>query len=93
MVSVCPSRNHTLYVLYETVASTTSLFFLLQLHKFELAKRFKNILQITLGDAEMDVPDVQPVKRNLAEVAGRRLRVASQSILLRFRMLGNDGDP
>ena len=77
--------------LNKPIASAAASLVLLQLNKFELAKRFEDVLQVTLGDAEMDIANVQTVERNGAGVVmGRAFASSSLTILLGLRQLGND---
>lgn len=58
--------------------------------ELELAKRFEDVLQIALSDAEMDIPYVEPMEWDLVGVAAGGLRVASLTILLGLGELGDD---
>jgi hypothetical protein len=78
-------------VLDKTVASAATVVILLQLHKFELAKRFKDILEVCLGDAEVDVAYIEPVEGDGVGMAGR-FRVPDLAVLLRLGGLDNDGN-
>ena len=81
-------RFHDL--LHKPIASASPTLFLLQLNKFELAERFKDILQILLGDTEMDVAHVETMERYRAVVAARCFRVSGLPIFLCFGELCND---
>lgn len=55
---------NSIYSLDETVATATTCVIFLQLDKLELAKGLKDVLQILLSDAEVDVADVQTMEGN-----------------------------
>ena len=63
---------------------------LLELDIFKFTKWFENGLQVLLSDVEVDVADIEAVKRDGIGVATRRFGVASLSILLSLCELHND---
>ncbi len=79
------------HVLDKAIASTATVVILLELHKLQLTKGLKDVLEIRLCDAEMDVAHVQPVEGDRVGVAGG-FRVADLAVLLSFGGLDNDGD-
>ena len=87
-MSVTQGKN----ILYEAVTPAATLFLLLELDEIKLSERLEDILQITLGDAEMDIPYVESVKWYLIWVVAAGFRVASLAILLGFCELGDDGN-
>lgn len=78
-------------ILHKTVAPAATSLILLELDKLELTKRFEDILEIIFSDTEMNVTNVQPVKRRGSGMA--RIRVSGLTILLGFSQLRNDGNP
>lgn len=79
-------------LLHEAVTTTSSTLLLLKLGKLQLAKRFKDILQILFSDAEMDVTNIKTVEWDRVVVAGRRLGVPCLSVLFCFSKLGDNGN-
>ena len=49
-------------LLHESVASASPSFLFLQLDEFELTERFKDILKILLGNAEMYVANIETME-------------------------------
>lgn len=78
------------FLLNESITTAASSFVFLKLDKFEFAEWFKDILDIILSDTEMNVTNIQPVKRRRCRLPTASFRVAGQSILLRFGQLSND---
>lgn len=83
----------TIDLLHKSIASATTSLVFLQLGKLKLAERLKHICQIFFCDAEMDVADVEPMKRNtrVGTVMTSIVSGTGLTILLRFRKLGDDG--
>jgi len=79
------------YVLDKAVASAATVIILLQLDKLELTKGLKDVLEVCLGDAEVDVAHVEPVEGDRVGMA-RRFRVADLAVLLGLGGLDNDRD-
>jgi hypothetical protein len=50
-------------VLHKCVTFASASLILLQLDKLEFAKRFEDILEIILSNAEMNITHIEPVKR------------------------------
>ena len=74
------------HLLNKPIASAAASLVLLQLNKLELSKRFEDVLQVTLGDAEMDVANIQTVKRNGTGIMmGRAFASSSLTIFLGLR--------
>lgn len=80
------------YLLHEAVAATPAGIILLKLGELELAKRLKYILKILLSDAEVDVANVQTVKRNRVGVTPSGASLADLAVLLSFGKLDNNWD-
>jgi len=78
-------------LLDETVASAAALFFFLQLSKFELAERLKNISEILFSDTEMNVANIKTVEGNRTVVSSGGLGIAGLSIFFCFSELSDDG--
>ena len=74
-------------ILNEAVALGASLLFLLQLAELERTERLEDILEILLGDREVDVADVEAVEGNAVGERGDTLRVTGLAILLCFSEL------
>jgi hypothetical protein len=79
-------------LLDKSITSTATLILLLELHKFKLTEWFEDILEITLSNAEMDISNVEPMKRNRVMIATGGFRITGQTILLSFGQLGDDWD-
>ncbi len=86
------AKNVVKYLLDKSISTATPLFFLLQLNKLKLTEGFEDILQVTFSDAEMYVPNIQPMEWNLIRIGRGRLRISSLAVFLRFGKLSNDGD-
>lgn len=83
-------KTHRECLLNKSIASATSSFIFLKLNKFKFAKRLENILEIGFSDTEMNITNIQPVKRRRGRLPSAGFGIASLSILLRFGQLGNN---
>ena len=79
-------------LLNEAVTSASALLLFLQLHELQFTKWLEDILQVALGDTEMDVSYIKSVKWNRIRVAAGRFGVSSLTILFRFGKLSDDRD-
>lgn len=77
-------------LLNKPIASASAVVVLLELDEFELAKGLENILEILLGDTEMDVANVETVERNGIGVGARAVCSAYLAILLSLGKLDDD---
>lgn len=81
------------HLLYKPVAlAPTHVLFLLKLHKLQLAERLEHVLEIFLGDGEVDVADVEAMEGHAVRLGGAALG-AGLAILLGFGGLDDDGLP
>ena len=76
--------------LYETIALTATLLFLLQLGELKLTKWLKYILKIVLCDGKVNVANIKAVERDAVGLGGHALGIPSLTILLCFSELRND---
>lgn len=79
-------------LLHKSITPAATSLVLLQLDKFEFAKRLKDVLEVTFSDAEMNVTHVQPVKWSSVIVAAAGLRIAGLAVLFRFSQLRDNGN-
>jgi hypothetical protein len=77
-------------LLYESIAATASVVVFLELNEFKLTKRLENVLKILLGDAEVDVSNIQPVERDRVGVGAGAVCSSDLSILLSLCKLDDD---
>ena len=80
------------YSLDKPVAAAAAIVVFLELDKLQLAERLKHIVQVLLGDAEMNVTDIEAVEGDRIRVVTGRLRVADLAVLLSLGQLDDDGD-
>ena len=78
--------------LYKPVTTATPTVILLELNKFQLAKRLKHVLQVGLRDAKVDVAHVQTVEGNRVGMIACGLGVADLTIFLGLGKLDDNGD-
>jgi len=81
------------YSLNEAITTTTTLILFLKLHKLELSERLKDVLKVAFSDAEVNVANVKPMKRDGTISVAGTLYSACLSVLLGFRELSDDGYP
>lgn len=77
-------------LLNETIALRATLILLLQLDELQLSEWLENVLEVILGDGEVDVADVEAVERNTVRLGGTTLAGLGDTILFCFSELGND---
>lgn len=77
-------------ILYESVTTAPTVVVLLELDELELAEWLEDILQILLGNAEVDVSHVETVERNRVGVVSSGLRGAHLAVLLSLGKLDDD---
>lgn len=70
------------YSLYKPVATAATGVILLELDKFEFAKRLEDILKVLLSDAEVDIANVQAVEGDRVGVASSAASLADLTVLL-----------
>ena len=93
MVRCGLSRLEGGHLLDKSITSAASAFILLQLNKIKLAKGLKDVLEVGFVDAEMDVADIQPMKRNRVMVSSNvPIGVPGLSVLLSLSQLSYNGD-
>lgn len=81
---------HEQDLLYETVATAAAVVVFLQLNEFKLAERFKHVLEVLLGNAEVNVANVQAMERYGISVGAGAVRGSDLSVLLSLGKLDND---
>ncbi len=81
-----------LYILNETVTLAASTIILLQLAKLEGAERLEHVPEIVFSDREVNVANVEAVKRYAVGQCSNALGSACLAVLLSFGELGDDGD-
>ena len=75
---------------FKPISTTATVVVFLQLHKFELAERFKYVLQVLLRDTKVNVSYIEAVEGDGVGVGTRALGVADLAVLLSFGKLDND---
>jgi hypothetical protein len=83
-------NQSTGYLLDKPIATTAAVIVFLQLDKLELSERLKDVLQVRLGDAKVDVAHIQPVEGNRVGMVTGRLSGSDLAVLLSFCKLYND---
>ena len=78
--------------LYKPITAAAAVVVLLELDELELAKGLEDILEILLGDAEVDVADVETVKGDGIGMIAAALSIANLTVLLGFGKLDNNRD-
>jgi hypothetical protein len=88
-----PNQKHgASNLLHEGITFASASLILLQLDKLKFAKRFEDVLEVILSNAEVNITHIESVEWCRVRWARASLGVASLAVLFGFGKLRNNGN-